>query len=326
MSPEAYMYMKTDMIFDQLEEMGFLTEDENGILELADLEVDNNSLNSGFDATSMAIMALRMGAADLNRRFNTKASVPVFMKINPDNYIANLENSIKKAKEQIAQADFSQLDEMCDFSDMTDEEKEEYNVYMQPEMIAKDIAEFLPDIIEGQEAMLEQFKTTKKSDLVQVLKEVSNATNKMLYAVVQNGFAGNARGVVACLSSDIELISTPEIIDNENGTVTYVYTDMLLNKTEVVRNKANGDYISAKSQNAGGVVMYDVEFNADGTIKKLDFVNNTDNSHVLLSQDKNNLAVKQIFNNVATERHFIKQDDENLKQTSMRIYIVSDAL
>ena len=101
---------------------------------------------------------------------------------------------------------------------------------------------------------------------------------------------------------------------------------MLLNKTEVVRNKANGDYISAKSQNAGGVVAYDLEFNKDGTIKRLDFVNNTDNSHVLLSQDRNSLVVKQVFNNAVTERHFIKHDDGNLKQTSMRIYIVSDPL
>ena len=220
--PEAYMYMKTDMIFDQLEEMGILTEDEDGILELGDLQITENDSNSGLDATGMAIMALRLGAADLNKRFDTSSQVPVFIKINPDNYIANLENSIKEAKAQIAQADFSELYEACEYPDMTDEEKEEYNVYMQPEMIAKDIAEFLPDIIKGQEAMLEQFKTTKKSDLVQALKEVSNATNKMLFAVAQNGFAGNARGVVACLSSNIELISTPEIVDNEDGTETYV--------------------------------------------------------------------------------------------------------
>ena len=62
-----------------------------------------------------------------------------------------------------------------------------------------------------------------------------------------------------------------------------------------------------------------LDFNKDGSIQGLDYVNNIVKSLVKISQEGNRVLVRQIFDNIVTERQFVKNDDNLLKLTFANI-------
>ena len=95
---------------------------------------------------------------------------------------------------------------------------------------------------------------------------------------------------------------------------------MLGNSYTVVRNKENGDYISANTKSVDSSKGFELEFNPNGSIKRLDYLNSIDKSLVSISQKGNKVVARQIFNDVVTERVFVKTEDGAIKLNSARIY------
>ena len=315
-SPETYLAMQASSAFDRFEEQGVMFENEEGGLEIApEFDMTNEEFDEVDFAVNMAISSIKASASMLTKAGVDKKLIPTFVKFDFENYITIFENDIKEAKAQIENIDLPDIDELPSLEEML-----EMNEAPSVELFAQIALANLPKQIEMQENMLEKFKTSKAAEVKEMLEELSIATNSMLYCAIQHGFEGNARAVVADLGADFELYNTPEIIDNEDGTLTYSYTTMLGGKYEVTKNKENGDYISAASFDVAGKIGFVVDFNKDGSIKNLDYVNGIDKSIVNVSQKGNRVVVKQIFNNLVTERQFVINDDNALKLTFANIY------
>lgn len=330
-SPETYMSMFATGVVNNMEQFDVSSESET--------EFDIDDLTSPEFSANMALSTLKTVAKTMGAYTPEAQQAPVFMKFDYNNYITNLENAISQMKEEMEGMDIPDFEEMMEAfnsdEDYIEELSELDGVYEENEQVEDDeerkLAEFesmmqfglamMPSIIKQQEALLEQFKTTKAQDVKKILNDLSAAHNLMFLNVLKNGSLGNARGVVGELTSNVELYAEPEIADNNDNTLTYTYFDMAGAKTEITKNKANGDYISASSRSLDGKKGFDLQFNPNGSIKKLDYINNIDNSIVSISQNENKFTVRQIFNGVITERRFIDFGDGNIKQTSMQVFM-----
>ena len=330
-SPETYMSMFATGVVNNMEQFDVSSESET--------EFDIDDLTSPEFSANMALSTLKTVAKTMGAYTPEAQKAPVFMKFDYNNYITNLENAISQMKEEMEGMDIPDFEEMMETfnsdEDYIEELSELDGIYEENEQVEDDeerkLAEFesmmqfglamMPSIIKQQEALLEQFKTTKAQDVKKILNDLSAAHNLMFLNVLKNGSLGNARGVVGELTSNVELYAEPEITDNNVNTLTYTYFDMAGAKTEITKNKANGDYISASSRSLDGKKGFDLQFNPNGSIKKLDYINNIDNSIVSISQNENKFTVRQIFNGVITERRFIDFGDGNIKQTSMQVFM-----
>ena len=330
-SPETYMSMFATGIMNNMEQFNVSDESEN--------EFTLEDPSSPDFAANMALSTLKTVAKTMGAYTPQAQKAPVFMKFDYNNYITNLENVIAQMKEELEGMELPDFEEMMDaynseedYSDELSELDGAYEEYDEGEDDEESqLAEFesmmqfslvmMPTIIKQQEALLEQFKTTKAQDVKKILNDLSAAHNLMFLNVLKNGSSGNARGVVGELTANVELYAEGETTDNEDGTLTFTYTDIAGTKTEITKNKSNGDYISATSRSMDGKKGFDLQFNPNGSIKKLDYINNVDNSIVSISQNENKFTVRQIFNGVITERRFIDLGDCNIKQTSMQVFL-----
>ena len=315
-TPETYMQMQINSTFDRLEEYGFFTEDEEGTIDITpEYDVTNEDFEQSDMGADMVIMSLKTAAAAKGATTIAAQHVPAFVKFEYKNYIQNLENSIQETKAQLETIELPDIEDLPDMEEMLDDE-EAYTM----ENIAQRGLAMLPEILEMQEEMLEKFKTTKAEGLKEALEDTAKASNLMFFRIIGDGFKGNARGIVNNLTNDIELQGEPEITDNGDGTSTYLYTNILGTRCEVIRNNQNGDYIRASQKDIAGNTAFEVDFNPNGSIKRLDYVNEIDKSIVSIAQKGNRVIARQIFNGLVTERTFIKTENDTLKQTSVRIF------
>ncbi|MBR5304095.1 MAG: hypothetical protein IKU37_04640 [Candidatus Gastranaerophilales bacterium] len=296
--------------------------------EYPELDSSGDNFNQVQMAVDSTIANFKTIANMTRSMFPVQGVIPTLVKFDVESYLAYLKTTIAEIEAQIQDMDLPDIEDFnlfggsCeideDFEGM-EEPDDDISGFFDPEYIAQMSVAMLPVMLETQKKVYDIFSTSKKDELAQALQEFSTATNQKLYGIIQNGFIGNARGVVSNLTSGDEVYIEPEIIDNGNGTSTYRYTDILLNTTEVIKNNSNGDYISAKKQNVGGEKSFEVKFNKDGSISRLDYVNSFDKSMVSISQKGKMVNIKQYFENFVTDRSFIQQEDGSLKLTSARM-------
>lgn len=331
-SPETYFSMLTNKVFDDM--------NKNGITSKIEKSVSNDSdffdfTSPDFNAADVAIYNLKNTALMVSSSIDSKTDVPVFMKLDYKNYLTTLEKQIAAAEQQLETMDLSYFDEGTEYDDElgildgiseSDDELDDFDDLsdfsdaISLKSALKETLSALPQIIESQKDLLKAFKTTKAQKLKEALEECSNAHNALLYSAILHGFQRNARSVIADLTNNIEMYNTPEITENDDGTTTYKYY-VFTNIYTITKNSENGDYINASSKGLDGRTNFMIDFNLDGSIKKLDYVNNVDQSIVTVSQKDNRVSVKQTSNGVVSQRTFIKTPDEKLKQTSMNISV-----
>lgn len=242
--------------------------------------------------------------------------IPKFIKYSAANCISNMEKSIEVAKVELGSIDLPSMDNLPDF-DFSKEMSLEQLVQLSN--ISKFMALF--EMIENREHVLELLKTTKKARLQKAMDNLSDAMNAQLYNAILHGFDRNARAAFADLSANIEMYDEPEIIDNNNGTLTYLFDGESDNESFfIIKNKSNGDYISAHMNTANTAKAFDIYFNPDGTIKKLNYFFGNDDSILSLSQNDNRVISKHTSGNMVDERSFILTPEKELKLTSVRAY------
>lgn len=159
-----------------------------------------------------------------------------------------------------------------------------------------------------------------KPQLQDALDDVARANDYMIYKALINGFNFDARQVILSLTSDSILAVNPKITDKDDGTLIYDYSTPS-SFVRVIRNKDNLDYISAVSYMTGDPrKIFDVQFNEDGSIKKLEVKNDIDGTNIIVSQDKNShtAKVQQINGNLMADRSYVLIDGK-LKQTSFNL-------
>ncbi len=314
---KAYLMMEFDSMFDKLEEYGVFSKNEDKKLELAPkFDAEHEETSPAEAAADTAIMMIKVSAASLGANTEEAQKAPTFAKFGVQNYLELLENNIKEAKAQLEDIELPNLEDLDEMDEFSQD-----GTGIDMESVVQQSMAMVPDILETQETMLEVLKTTKTQELEEALDDLSKTTNLLFYKAINHGFNGNARGVVNTLSDNIELRCEPEIEDNEDGTSTYTYTNFNGSKYEITRNNQNGDYINAIQKDIMGNIGFEVEFNPDGSIKRLDFVNEIDKSIVSITQKENRVIARQIFNGLVTERRFIRREDGNLKQTSMQMFM-----
>lgn len=243
-------------------------------------------------------------------------SIPTFIKYSAASCIAGIEKSIEIAKIELGNIDLPDMDNLPDF-DMSKELSLEQLIQL------NNIREFMMmfEMIENRQKVVDLLKTTKKARLQNAMDNLSNSMNAQLYSAILHGFEGNARAAFADLSANIEIYEEPEIIDMNNGTLTYLYDDESDNEAfYIIKNKNNGDYISAHMKAKNGSKAFDIDFNPDGTIKKLVYFFGNDNSILSLSQKDKRVISKYTSGDMVDERSFILTPEKELKLTSVRAY------
>lgn len=317
-APETYMAMHVSAAFDRLEEKGIITTDEDGILGVTpECDYADENFNQISFAADMAIDAIKVSTAHMYLDEIDEQKIPTLVNFEYKNYIYNLESNIQKTKEQIEELDLPDPNELPSIEELI-----EQGEALNPEIIAQQALARLPEMLEMQEALVETFKTDKANALKEALKECSKAYNSMFFKAIIHGFEGNARAVVADLTANLEMYNNAEISDNNNGTLTYTYTNILgTDTTTIVKNKYNGDYISVNCKSLDESKGFELDFNPDGSIKRLDYLNGVDKSIISIAQKGNRVIARQVFNGIMTERTFIKTENNGLKQTSAQIFM-----
>lgn len=314
--PEMYTSMCIDKSLDALKESGMYEVDKDGAMQISQaFDTESEEFDMSDMTADLAIMSLNAAASMKLSDVPKSAIIPSFVDFKYENYIINLEKTIDDAKEQILNMELPDMDEIAAM-----EESMEPQDHLNPEFCIQRGLAMLPEILEAQTQMLESFKSTKASALKNALAGCSRATNSILLKAIQCGFDGNARGVVTTLIDNFEMYNEPQIVDNQDGTVSYLYTNVLGTQYEVIKDKANGDYISASQKGLDGKTRLEVDFNSDGSIKRLDMLNEIDKSLVYITQKQNRVIAKQIFNGLVTESRFILDESRNLRQTGFRMF------
>lgn len=242
--------------------------------------------------------------------------IPKFIKYSAENYISSVEKSIEVAKIELGSMDLPSMDNLPDFDFSKEMSLEQL---IQLNNISRFMAMF--EMIENRQKVVELLKTTKKARLQKAMDNLSDAMNAQLYSAILHGFNGNARAAFADLSANIEMYEESEIIDNKNGTLAYIFEGGADDESfYIIKNKSNGDYISAHMKTAGTTKAFDIHFNPDGTIKKLIYFFGSDNSILSLSQKDKQVISKYTSGNMIDERSFILTPEKELKLTSVRAY------
>ena len=196
--------------------------------EYPELDLSGDNFNPVQMAVDSTIANFKTIANMTRRMFPVQGDIPTLVKFDVDSYLAYLKTTIAEIETQIEDMElpdtevFNLFSESCDidedFEGMEESDDDDNSGFFDPEYIAQMSVAMLPTILETQKKMYDVLSTSKKDELAQALQEFSTATNQKLYTIIQNGFNGDARGVVGILTSNDEVYIEPEIIDNGNGS------------------------------------------------------------------------------------------------------------
>ena len=332
-SPESYFNMMaagmTDKIFeDSKNPESEFSKVQNGFDEImeADEYYDDIEAMVAENSASMALYTIKAAAEQIGQAPDElKDKIPLFSTSSADKYIRNMERNIAQQET----VNYSEV-RLPDLEDMNNNPKMDKYSDMEKEaaadMLDKVQAMFddgtMQEILEAQKAVVEVLKTSKHDELQEALDAVSESINYIIYRAVCAGFDRDPRNVINILTTNEPMHTKPIVENNNNGTSTYTYPSMF-STIKVVRNNANGDYISAEGIK-NGQRNFSVNFREDGSIDELYYFNSLDNSKLCLSTNPNGnkLTVKQLFSekddSAITLRTFERQKDNTLNLTSMR--------
>ncbi len=239
-----------------------------------------------------------------------KNTIPSLITYNAENYIQECEllnNEKIKTANLVFEEDIKALEKMgVDEEDIEDIKKDGY------EMLKE-----LKNKIDGTNKSLR----TNQSKIQNALNINADAYNYRIFSAIKAGFNGDARKAILELTSNTILIIPPEIKNNNDGTYTYTYKNSKTTTT-IKRNAQNLDYISAvEKENDTGDMIFNLQFNKDGSIKKLKIKNEINDTEITIYQDKDtdSLKVQEREKNTIADRNFAFVNGK-LLETSFNYY------
>ncbi|MBR1616958.1 hypothetical protein IJ670_02290 [bacterium] len=253
----------------------FLTIDEDGQMTV-DEDFQNYAENMLQSNSQMILGSIKLSLSFLAGYYLSSVpqeklnSIPEFISVTLDDYLEKLNQNkaimMNNLAEQYSSV-LSQLQEDEDFS-------------------SEDMAEFMA---QGQEVMdyMSNFSDTlshqDRVEFNEIFKNLSKGMNYMYSSALEEGFRGNARGVIDELSKH-DIYGEPASVVNSNGIIM---TKQISSSKESVltiwRNAQNGDFIAFAIQQKGKT-PYKCQFNKDGSIKKMEIENDFSKEKITIRQ------------------------------------------
>ena len=158
-------------------------------------------------------------------------------------------------------------------------------------------------------------KEEKYDEIKEMFRKNDLYSNYQKMLVLKAGQNRNPKQVIDLLTDNETIKTIPTINDKGDGTSAFVYSSQPGNMLVVTRDNNNGDYIdfaTFPSITAG-------QFNKDGSIQNLKFVNQIDNSTTIIYPHDDKVFVVYNIGNSVAYKEFRVNDNGEYKLTDLKI-------
>ena len=158
-------------------------------------------------------------------------------------------------------------------------------------------------------------KEEKYEEIKEMFRKNDLYSNYQKMLVLKAGQNRNPKQVIDLLTDNETIKTIPTINDRGDGTSVFVYSSKPGNIVAVTRDNNNGDYIdfaTFPSITAG-------QFNKDGSIQNLKFVNQIDNSTTIIYPHDDKVFIVYNIGNSVAYKEFRVNDNGEYKLTDLKI-------